>query len=90
MEGCPLGLVHMGDSLLRRKRPPRQKFPGTNFAYPPARKSACPPVRDSNVELRVMFYLKPTGTSRSFKNQNGTMAKVALFTEKFISAEYVC
>ncbi len=46
-------------------------------------------VRYHYVEQSVVFYLKPTVTSRSPKNQNGTVAKDALLMEKFVSAECV-
>ncbi len=41
------------------------------------------------VEQGVIFFLKPPATSRSPKNQNGTMAKDALLLENVISAECV-
>ncbi len=41
------------------------------------------------VELGVVFYLNPQPRLDPRKNQNGTMAKNALFMEKFISAESV-
>ncbi len=79
----------IGDSLEKRERTPHQKVPGRHFAYPPVRKNACPPVRATNVELGVVFYLIPPATSRSPINKNGTMAEDALFTGKFIRAECV-
>ncbi len=44
---------------------------------------------NESVELGVVFYLKPPSHVSIPKNQNGTMAKDALFMEKFISAECV-
>ncbi len=41
------------------------------------------------VELGAAFYLKPPSHVSIPRNQNGTMAKVALLMEKFISAECV-
>ncbi len=76
-----------GNSLGRRKRTPRQKVPGINFAHPPVRNNACPPVRVTNVELGVVLLKPPQPRLDPQKNQNGTMAKDALLQETFISAE---
>ncbi len=44
----------------------------------------------SPVEQGIVFYLiPPSHVSIQEKNQNGTMAKDALFMEKFVSAECV-
>ncbi len=44
---------------------------------------------NESVELGVVFYLKSPSHVSIPKNQNDTLAKDALFMEKFISAECV-